>query len=84
MFEVVYKSPMRPSLALDSLSPEIDIVFAIGLAKKPEDRWATASELTDALEVASRGEMRDEWRSRARKILKTQPWGEPVKVRKSG
>ncbi len=83
MFEVVYKSPMRPTLALESLPPELDIVFAIGLAKKPEDRWATAQELAEALDGASRGKVRDEWRSRARKILKAQPWGEPVKVSKS-
>jgi hypothetical protein len=84
MFEVVYKSPTRPSLAVESLPPEIDLVFAIGLAKKPEDRWATAQELAEALELAARGKVREEWRARARKILKVQPWGEAVKVGKAG
>jgi serine/threonine-protein kinase len=79
MFEVVYKSPLRPSAAIPGLPFEVDTVFALGLAKNPDDRWASAAEVADALELASEAKSRSEWKSRARKVLKMQPWGQAVR-----
>ena len=52
LYRVVHTSPRRPSDLAPRLSPQVDLVFAIGLAKRPAARFATASELADALEAA--------------------------------
>jgi len=80
MFEVVYKSPLRPSSVVDSLPFEVDAVFALGLAKNPDERWASAADVIAALELAVQGKSRSEWKARARKLLKTQPWGQTVRT----
>ena len=51
LYRVVHTAPRRPS-DLVVLPFDLDLVLAIGLAKRPEDRFATARELADALALA--------------------------------
>ncbi|HEY3803020.1 MAG TPA: serine/threonine-protein kinase [Kofleriaceae bacterium] len=51
LYRVVNTRPRRPS-DLATLPDEIDLVLAIGMARSPRDRFATAAELVEALEAA--------------------------------
>jgi serine/threonine protein kinase len=80
MFEVVYKMPERPSATVKNLPSEVDLVFAIALAKDPRERWASVRELADALALAAQKEITPELRRRAHGVLRTLPWSQPVSV----
>src|SRR5262249_34449876 len=51
---VAHTAPRRPS-ALAKLAPEVEHVLAIGLARDPRDRFATAGELAVAIAEAVAG-----------------------------
>jgi serine/threonine-protein kinase len=67
--------PVRPS-SLVRLPPDVDRALAIALAKDKDDRFASATELADALERAFAGRLPDELRERARAVLAKHPWAE--------
>jgi len=48
LYRVVHTKPRRPSELAD-LPPDVDLVMAIGLAKRPEHRFSSAVELAEAL-----------------------------------
>ena len=75
VFDVVYRQPPAPSSLQRGVPRDVDRVFAIGLAKKPRDRFASATELAAALAAASREELSGELRARADAILQVRPWG---------
>ncbi len=75
LFDIVYKGPPRPRELEPTLHPDVDLVLAIALAKRPEDRFQHASELPSALEAASAGALPDALRSRGKRLLKALPWG---------
>jgi eukaryotic-like serine/threonine-protein kinase len=60
---------------LPELPYDVELVLAIALAKKPGDRFATARELAEALNLGSRGSLSPELRGRAEAILGVRPWG---------
>jgi eukaryotic-like serine/threonine-protein kinase len=68
LYRVVYTAPRRPS-SLAALHDDVDLVLAIGLAKQPDDRFANAVELADALELALAGQLGDSLRARARTLI---------------
>ena len=74
LFATVYSQPARPSQLAD-LPEDVDLVLALGLAKKPEDRPATATAFADALEDAVEKRLSPELRDRARTILAALPYG---------
>lgn len=74
LFEVVYKSPIRPSELCPHLPEDVEIVLAIALAKQPADRFSSAMELASALRAAGRGELDRRWRDRGRALLSSSPW----------
>lgn len=78
MFEVVYKMPERPSEVVRDLPSDVDLVFAIALAKEPRERWATARELADALALAGQRKLPAEAKRRGHAILRSCPWGQPL------
>jgi eukaryotic-like serine/threonine-protein kinase len=78
MFDVVYRMPERPSTVAQGLPSDIDLVFAIALAKAPGERFASVRELAEALRQASQRNLAPELRKRAAAILRACPWGEPI------
>jgi hypothetical protein len=53
----------------------VDHVLTIAMAKRPQERFASASDLADALHAASRGALDAELRGRAERLALKQPWG---------
>ncbi|HET9624425.1 MAG TPA: serine/threonine-protein kinase [Kofleriaceae bacterium] len=73
LYEVVYRVPSRPSM-LAELSDDVDRVLAIGLAKDPRDRFASALELARWLAAVHAGLDADQ-RRRADELIARYPWG---------
>jgi eukaryotic-like serine/threonine-protein kinase len=78
MFEVVYKTPERPSAIVKDLPREVDLVLAIALAKDPKVRFQSARELAQALDAVAAGTLDRELEARGRAAVKRYPWGQPV------
>lgn len=78
LFEIVYKIPTRPSELITTLPRDIDLVLAIALAKRAEERFATAFELAEAFVHASRGRLPPDVRERGRAIVAKYPWGKAI------
>ncbi len=74
LYEVVYNMPRRPSELSPDLPADVDLVLAVGLAKRPDDRFPTGAALADALADALHGQLSPALRSRAQQLLALQPW----------
>lgn len=74
LYDVVYRVPTQPSI-LTSLPGDVDRVLAIGLAKDPRDRFATAAELARWFDLACENELDAEQRRRADEVIAKYPWG---------
>ncbi len=74
LYDVVYRVPTQPSI-LTTLPGDIDRVLAIGLAKDPRDRFATAAEFARWFDLAAEGELDPEQRRRADEVIAKYPWG---------
>jgi serine/threonine-protein kinase len=74
LFKVSHAMPARPSSHV-KLPEAIDLVLAIALAKDAKDRFASAAELAQALDAASRGRLDDALVHRAHALLADLPWG---------
>jgi len=72
--EVVFKMPPRPADSAE-IPLAVELVLAVALAKTPQERFASAGELADALEVAVSGERRPDVERRASQVLGKTPWG---------
>ena len=81
LYKVAHTMPPRPS-ALADLAPEVDMVLAVALAKAPADRFASAEELREAIEGATRGKVQPDLRARSERILLAMPWSEAPEVGK--
>ncbi len=75
LFDVVYRMPQRPSEIATGVPAHVDAVIAIAMAKRPDDRFASAGELSYALSAALRGQIDPALRERAATILERHPWG---------
>ncbi|MCB9562491.1 MAG: serine/threonine protein kinase [Kofleriaceae bacterium] len=80
LYQVVHRMPARPG-AHAALPADVDAVLAIGLAKAPEARFATASELATALAAAVHGAIPAALRERAQRLLAHQPWSPGARPR---
>jgi serine/threonine-protein kinase len=74
LYDVVYRIPTQPSM-LAPVPGDVDRVLALGLAKEPRDRFATALELASWFTAAVRDGLTSEQRSRADDLASRQPWG---------
>ena len=74
LYNVVFRMPTRPSLLAD-MPLDIERVLAIGLAKRPEDRFQDGAEIGDALEAAAADGLAPELRARADAVIEAAPWG---------
>ncbi|MBV8761270.1 MAG: serine/threonine protein kinase [Deltaproteobacteria bacterium] len=80
--EVTYRMPVQPRSRAPQVTADVEAVLAIALAKKREDRFATAGELARAYDAATRGALDPVLRSRAAMILTATPWGRWIDGRK--
>jgi eukaryotic-like serine/threonine-protein kinase len=78
MFDIVYKSPLRPSSIVRELSRDVDLVFALALAKDPDQRFQSAAELATAFSEACNGGLPPAIKARAVACLRAQPWGKAI------
>jgi serine/threonine-protein kinase len=67
LYRVVHTPPRRPT-SHAQLPADLDLALAIGLAKDPADRFATAAELATAVRDALEDKLSDATRARARAI----------------
>lgn len=67
------EQPVRPS-AWPGVDAAFDDVLAVGLAKRPLDRFATAGEFADSLQRAAEGAAPAGVARRAAAILRADPW----------
>jgi serine/threonine-protein kinase len=74
LYDVVYRTPTQPTL-LAELPADVDRVLAIGLAKDPKDRFATALELAEWFALAIDSKLSPAQRERADELIMRQPWG---------
>ena len=74
LYDVVYRVPTQPSI-LSPLPGDVDRVLALGLAKDPADRFATALEFATWFSLAIADELTPEQRRRADELTNKHPWG---------
>lgn len=74
LYDVVYRMPPQPSKVID-LPETVDLLLAIGLAKRAADRFATGDEFAAALRAALQGEIAPELRRHAAELLVEHAWG---------
>jgi eukaryotic-like serine/threonine-protein kinase len=73
IYKVVHVAPPRPS-SVATLPSELDLVLAIGMAKDPAKRFATAAELAEALAAAVDGVLPEGVRDRGRALDRAGAW----------
>ena len=74
LYDVVYRVPTQPSI-LAPVPGDVDRVIAIGLAKNPDDRFATALELAEWFAAAIDDALTPDQRRRADELSNKHPWG---------
>lgn len=77
LYEVVYRAVPQPSKIVP-LPPDVDRVFAIGLAKDPARRFATAVELAEWFAAAETNQLTDAQRRHADLLLESAPWDREI------
>jgi eukaryotic-like serine/threonine-protein kinase len=70
---VARSMPVRPTELVDA-HPYVDLALALALAKDPERRFRSATELAKAFEAALRGELDPAVQAAAEGVLATHPW----------
>lgn len=70
---ILEEMPEAPR-ARASVPEDVDLVLAIGLAKRREDRFQSARELAKAFEQAAQGRLSPEFRARAAGLLASLPY----------
>jgi len=81
LMDVMTKMPDAPS-EFRRVPMDVELVLALGLAKKRKDRFASVEELAVSLPKAAAGELDDATRKRGWAVLKAAPWGTRVSARR--
>jgi serine/threonine protein kinase len=71
LFKIVTAAPTAPHLLNPSLGPEVEKVFGIAMAKKPEERYGTCTEFVSALAMAAN--VKADWQPQRRGVLQQMP-----------
>ena len=74
LYRVVHTRPRRPTELVPSLPSDVDDVLAIGLARRPADRFGSAAELHTALADALQGLISPELRARGEHLTRAGAW----------
>ncbi len=77
LYRVVHTRPRRPTELAPHLPAALDHVLAIGLARRPEDRFRSAAELAAALTSALGARLAPELRSRGEALARHGAWAAP-------
>jgi tRNA A-37 threonylcarbamoyl transferase component Bud32 len=86
LYRVVYQQPVCPG-DLVQLPVDIELILALGLAKKAEDRFENVEQFARAFVAAYQGKLDNDTRARAWTLVKEMPWGsstKPTPRKKSG
>jgi hypothetical protein len=73
LYRVVHTSPRRPS-ELGDLPADLDLVLAIGLAKRPGDRFTSAHAFAEALADVYSGTLPESIRERGAQLIRGGAW----------
>ncbi|KAB2889154.1 MAG: serine/threonine protein kinase, partial [Kofleriaceae bacterium] len=76
IYRVVHTMPLRPTRAQPALPGSVDDLLAVGLAKRPEDRFDDALTFAAALRAALAGTVDASLAQRAEDVLAPLPWRE--------
>jgi serine/threonine protein kinase len=83
LYRVVYHQPVCPG-DLVQLPIDIELVLAIGMAKKRDDRFDSVEQFAQAMRLAYAGALDEDTRAHGWALLRTSPWGSKTKpTRKS-
>ncbi len=74
LLDVIYSQPQQPGL-YRRLPVEVELVLAIALSKKPEDRFGAVEELAAAFRLAVTGDLDEATRAKGWQVVKRRPWG---------
>ncbi len=73
LYKVIHTHPRRPS-ELVEMPSDVDLVLAIGLAKRASDRFASATDFADALQDAFTGDLPEEIQERGAMLVRAGAW----------
>ena len=76
LYRVVHTRPRRPTEIAPNLDPDVDLVLAIGLAKRPSERFGAASDLAGALADALGGKLSAALRSQGQALVRNGAWAD--------
>ncbi|MCC6899325.1 MAG: serine/threonine protein kinase [Polyangiaceae bacterium] len=74
LLDVIYTQPQQPG-AFTKIPVEIELVLAIALAKKPEDRFPKVEDFAAAMRAAAAGALDDATSAKGWQLVKLYPWG---------
>lgn len=80
LYKVVHTAPPRPTSITPSLPADVELVLAIGLAKRPADRFQTAYELASALAAAFTGTLPPAIRARGEDLVRAGAFAKPLRA----
>ena len=75
LYSTSHEQAVRPG-AWARVHPDVDAALAVGLAKRPDQRYDSCGQLAAALGEAIQGQLPDELRARAKALLRKRPWTE--------
>jgi hypothetical protein len=83
LYRVVHTRPRRPTELAPHLPSAVDHVLAIGLARRPQDRFGAAVDLAAAIVDAVDGMIAPDVRSRAEALTRHGAWAAPSRAASS-
>jgi eukaryotic-like serine/threonine-protein kinase len=82
LYDVLHTQPASPSDYV-RIPVDVELVLAIGIAKRREDRFATVEHFASAMRAATEGRLEPETQQRGWALIKRFPWGETIDTRPS-
>ena len=74
LYRVVHTRPKRPTEIAPHLRVDVDLVLAIGLARRPGDRFGAAIDFAGALVDALEGRLSPDLRAKGEHLVKSGAW----------
>jgi tRNA A-37 threonylcarbamoyl transferase component Bud32 len=74
LLDVIYTQPQQPG-QFTKIPVEVELVLAIALAKKPDDRFSSVEDFAVALRLAATGDLDEATRAKGWQLVKLHPWG---------